>query len=241
MPEIVISPEHFNRVLKPIGYPLITDKDIEFTAESVKDLAIWPAMEEYYIWFPIKEITSQRVDTNFSIPFPDDATYGVIDARINVSGYTGISKTASPFQNELLYKHSTNGKYNTVYDYGFDEVRIAELMKVQANSNFQGTKRIDVNIANRTVEGFSNVGGELLITWAKYSTSFNDIPFKRVRDVIKLAQANLMEMVGMLRGQQNNNTNVEFDYEMFIDKAETYREEVLEKFKQFSKVAVLRG
>ena len=241
MPDITILPEHFNRILKVTGFPIITDTDLEYTVEDIKSLFIWPAMEEFFIWFPIKEAISYSVGTSFSHDFPNEFVYDIVDARINTSGFKGVGKTDSPFQNALLFNHPSEGRYNTPYDYGFDIARLDSLLENQAYINLTGTKKFTIDMANRKVSGYSNIGGELIITWAAYSTDFAAIPFKRIKDVIKLAQANLLEALGILRGQANTNTNVEFDYQLFLDKAEEYREEVIENWENFTKVVIARG
>lgn len=240
MADVLIDNSYYNRILRITGFPIVTK--LEISEEDIKNLCIAPALEEYFIWFPIKVVTSYNATTEFSIAFPDDNTYGIVDARVNLSGYRNVEGVSNPLVAELLYNSSSRiGKYGTPYDYDFKQARISAQMEQQATVNLIGTKKIRVDEVNRVVTGYTNVGGELIITWAKFSNDFDDVSFRRRREVIKLCQANVLEYIGMLRGQISDDTGTEFNYDMLLDKADTFREDVMTKWGEMTKPVVIRS
>ena len=241
--DLVISDADYNRILTAIGYPLIAATDLNLTDDQIKTLFILPVLTDtYYVLFPIIANTQVTITSSFSIAFPDDYTFGVVDARVNTRPYSGSAKVANPIINDLIITIGgrSQKKWGTPYDYGFSQVKIMERMERDAIVEDEKAIKIHVDIANRVLEGYSNTYGELSITWAKYSNDFNDIKFQLKADAIKLAQARLLEYLGMLREQAVNDLPTELDGSEFLSKSESYREEVLEKWHKHTKVVMLR-
>lgn len=240
---MTISDKDYSEILAEIGYPVVRAEDLEYTKEQIEDLFIYPALREFFIWFPKTQQQSVYVSSEFSVDFPDEETYGIVDARINTS-ITGDGRTSSPFINSLYFKQSTTSgfkMYGTPYDYGVTEAKYTERTYNKAANNFIRAKRIDVDPVNRKLTGFTTVNGELLITWAKESTNFNDVPFTRKTDVINLAKANVLKGFALLRGQLNSDTGVEFNNSEFLSRAGDLEDKVMNKWKAISKVVILRN
>jgi hypothetical protein len=240
--EIIISDSDYKEIISELGYPIVKEEELEFSREDIQSLFIFPAMREFYIWFPIKSTQSVSSTGSFTIPFPDEYTYGVLDSRINTTA-SGANHTASPFMNELIYnsKVSDGGAYGTRNDYGFQEARYLRRAELRASADYSKSYKINVNEEARQVEGYSNVTGELVITWAKWSDNFNNIPFRRKGEVINLAKANVLKGFAMLRGQMSTDVGVEFDTAKFEDRARDLEEKIIEKWQGMTKVAIIRG
>jgi len=240
---LVISTADYNQILTAIGYPLISATDLQLTDDQIKTLFILPVLVEvYYVLFPITGKSQVTITSNFSIAFPDIYTFGVVDARVNTRPYSGSARVANPIINDLIITvgGKSQKKWGTPYDYGFSQVKIMERMEQDATVEDEKSIKISVNTEDRILEGYSNTYGVLSITWAKYSNDFNDIKFQLKNDAIKLAQARLLEYLGMIREQAVNDLPTELDGSEFLSKAESYREEIMEKWHKFTKVVILR-
>lgn len=239
---MTISDSDYQEILSELGFPVVSQDILEFSRDHIEDVFIFPAMREYFSWFPLKLVQSVRITGDFTLDFPDEFTYGVIDARISTGGEGAAS--GSPFLNEIMIKQRSGyggGMYGTPYDYGFTEARYMERSLQQAQMNTQRVKRLDIDEGNRTVTGYSNVSGELIITWAKYSDDFATIPFRRKTEVINLAKANVLRGFAMLRGQFSSDINVDFNADVFSRRADELYEKTMNKWKRMTKVVISRN
>ena len=237
---IEIDDQYYYEILSELGYPFVQETDLEFSREEIETYFILPAMREYFRWYPLQDQKSYSVSGVFSIDFPDLFTFGITDARVN-SQVSGSGATGNPLINEIVYSHSNVGRYGTRYDYDLTQAKIIERMETQSFSNYSKAVNIKVDRKNRVVSGYSTMSGELMITWAKWDSEFGAIPFNHIDEVEKLAKAKVLRGFGMLRGQQASNTEIEFNYQDFLDRAKDLEEEVIPKWKAHTKVVVMRG
>jgi len=241
---ITIDSDTFNEIMLVTGYPIITTSDLNLTEEQIKQLLIWPAMRIYFNFFPKRIENQYTVGTStFSIDFPRATTFGVLDARLSTARFSGLGVTNNPFinaQNIAVSGGRRIGKYGTENNYDFNLVRILERSERQSIIDSRKAFKVRVNETDRTLSGYSNITGKLAVIWADYSEDWDDIVFSKIEDVKKLAQANILEYFGTLRGQQNSDVPNSFNYDLFLDKARDLKDEVMEKFKAYSKVILLR-
>lgn len=238
MDKFSISESDYEEILLDLGYPTIPEEDLEFKRETIQEKMIFPALREYFKWFPLTEIVSYRVSSSFSIDFPSEDVYGVLDSRINSS--ISSDRTSSPFLNDLLIRQHKGGAYGTENDYGLLSSRIIERSEMNSLRNSSKAFRVSVDSENRIVSGYINSSSELIITWAKYSTNFSSVPFKRKDEVLKLAKAYVLEAFAMLRGQMDTDIGMDFNVSAFEDKATEYKESIMKKWKEMSKVIIMR-
>jgi hypothetical protein len=239
---MIISDQDYYEILTEIGYPVLQQDDLEFTKQQIEDYFIFPALRLFFTWFPKTEIQSTFVASDFSIDFPDENTYGVIDARINTS-ITSDGRTSSPFINSLYFKQTTSGynMYGTGNDYGVRDASYLERSFNKTVNNSIRVKRLDVDTVNKKLTGYTTINGELIITWAKFSNNFDDVPFIRKTDVINLAKSNVLKGFAMLRSQLNSDVGVEFNTSEFLSRSQDLEDKVMEKWKAISKVTILRN
>ncbi|KKM07552.1 hypothetical protein LCGC14_1732810, partial [marine sediment metagenome] len=240
---VTISTDDFNEILTIVGFPIIAVTDLGLSDENIKKLLIFPAMRTYFRFFPIQVESEHEIGTTtFEIAFPDSYTFGVVDARLNTARYRGLAITGSPFLNAqnigVAQRH--RGMYGTRNNYEFTLVRSMENLERQSIIDTNKAFKIKIDEGAQTVSGFSNVTGRLSITWAKYSQDFSDVSFNKFDDVKQLAQANILEYLGMLRSQQTTDIPNILDPRVFLDKATDLRNEVMTKFREFTKVVILR-
>ena len=240
-----IPPHIISRVMMELGYPIITYEDLHLKEQDVIELFIYPAMQHYFAYTPNVYKTSQRINSNvsFEIPFPTDDTFGVLQARISLGAGNNLSTPTkiNPFR-FYQYRSMQGNARGNVYDNPY-YTRDVSLYEAIANRSFisltkAGNMEVDVN--KRTLKGFSNVPGELIVSWARCSDKWEDIRFEHENEVIDLAKAYALRYVGMLRGQLDSNTGVTVNSDMFLSRADKLEEEVIEKWHTKSKVIVIR-
>lgn len=231
------------RIYKVIGYPILTVEDFKLTDLDVKEVILADAWSKFWEWFPLEVTDVRPIYNTFSIPFPNELTYGVIDVRLNNNIEAG-SITLSPFANSqriVPAGRSSFQMYGTKNSYEMTEARIYQSKEKKALFEDQKTFYFEVNKKNRTVEGYTNASGRITIKWAQTSNEWADVPYERQADLIKYLQAELLEFIGDLRSQGTAQIGPEIDGQSFLNRAERLKEEVNEIWKGIPRIVVLRG
>jgi hypothetical protein len=245
MSELTLPDDIYFRIMTAMGYPIVTEEELGVTREQIEDLLILPALKNvYFKWFPKQEFDSHRITTQFDIDFPDEFTWGIIDLRLNTNPYWATQKTGNPLINEMSIKISSGG-YNNMWnsgnDYGYSAAEYSQrALRQSVVDTYKGFKKT-IDYKNRKVTGYTNVSGELSITWAKFSYDWADVDFRFEEDTIKLAQSYVLQYFGQIRNQINTNNADELDGGDLIDRAETLYSEVMEAWRGYPKVTILRG
>lgn len=231
----------YNRILKAVGYPIVKEQDLEYTKAEIIELIIEPIVETYYIWFPYRRIESKYVGVgDFTFEFPSLEVFGVEDIRFNPD-MAGHGRTNSPFVNAINYQIANFGQYGTRYDYGMEAASYMEDSYDRTKMNNLRTIRFDIDSNARTVRGYSNDTGEVIITWKVMSYDFADIPIERRKEVIELCQAELMRSVAMIRGQIDDGSGTILNTDDLISRADALEEKVWKHWKAISKTVILRN
>lgn len=243
MSNLTIADDVYKRILTCMGYPVIQETDLGISADDIKDLLILPVLRyKYFKWFPKTEGYQVAVSSDFEIDFPDVNTFGVVDIRLVKQG-TGSGRTDSPLLNDINIKVSGSSgmnMWNTGNDYNFSSVYFSKMLTNQALIDYSKSLRKHVDYTNKKITGYSNISGNLFITWAKYSDDFGDVIFKYQEDVEKLSQANVMRFFGQLFNQSNQTVPDSIDGGDLISRADDIEDEIMEKWKQFTKVVLIR-
>lgn len=243
---ITIPEEAFNRIMSVVGYPVLSLADLTgssaISEDDLKTLLIQPALQEYFKWFPVRSALEYEIGTTFEIDFPNDTTFGVIDARFISALHSG-QKTASPFVNSLLFTSntSTNGMYGTTNDYGFQASRRDEESVHQSQINADRSFKITIDKVARKAVGYSNYSGRVAITWADHSANWSSVLYSREQEVIDLGRANVLDYFGALRNQSNASLPTELTGDDFIATAKELREDIMDTWRTFTKVIALRA
>ena len=242
MADITITNEKLEEILIEVGVPILAIEDLPYTEVQIRTSFIYPAMREYFKFFPIEEQLEYSIGTSFEIAFPDAETFNVSDVRL-ITNIASGGQTADPFVNSLnvLSIGKSSGRYGTIYDYGIPKTYFAERASMSASINSQMAFKFTVDKVNRVVKGFSNVAGKIAVTWAKMSLDYEDIPLSAEFDVQRLASANVLRGFGTLSLMQSSDSINSMDGNFMIDRSDELKKEVMEKFKNFTKPVVLRS
>ncbi len=120
---VIIPEEVYRRCISVLGAPFITDEELEYTKEEIIELAIKPALEEYFHWIPnvrpqvvdsMEASTGNKVVSGYDengkwvvksssssdgngvdVDMPDDA-YGVAGLSLQQSGQSLNTNILSP-------------------------------------------------------------------------------------------------------------------------------------------------
>ncbi len=242
--ELTIPEQDFNVIMSAVGYPVITIDELSnkaMTRKDIEDNLIYPAMEEYYRYFPLENTQECYISGDYSIPFPDDETIGVVDARNVLRTFGGQGSPNSPFLLELMVSRARGTTYGTRNDYDFFQAKQFNRLETQGVLESVRTSKYKVNYEDRTLEGFTTVAGRLKVTWGKIGYDFSKIPFKHKRDVIRLSQAYILQFFGSILQQAAAQVPVDVSGDSFVERAEKLRDEVITRWKEFSKVVIIRG
>jgi hypothetical protein len=195
---VSIDSQWLNLIKSVLAYPNVDE--LLLTDDQIKDYAIYPSLQKYFKKFPIVIEQSQSIIGETNIDFPDDYTYGVVDARIVdvglIGGVGGSFWDVVAFQsyNNSYIASKTSGAYGKkgYNPSGLIYQRDVQRQTLKSQQNLYTTLKTRVDYANKRLIAYSSITGTLNISWAKYSDDFDDVQYEYRMDVIKLAQAELM-------------------------------------------------
>lgn len=244
-----ISDKDFSIILSTLGYPAVPLELLEFDESTIKDTFIQEALDYYFSRFPLRDTVSQRTTAEFSIDFPDEDTFGILDARVNRRAYGATTRSLSAFQNELLYKSGSSRiqpeslSPNSFRGLAPTEAmtRVTERQVTASNIALRGSQRINVLVEDRKVSGYVNTDGELLISWAKTSSNFDKVPNKDRQYVLWYAQSIVLKRFAMLRDQANTNQGVDFNTGPMHTESDNLKRDVMDKWAKRRAVVIIRG
>lgn len=243
--EIIIDEKHLDLIKQVIGKPFLDEFGI--SDADIKKYAVYPALLEYFRKFPITVEDQVAVSNATEIPFPDDFTYGVLDARIVGKGET---YTSSSFWDiirfQTLYPSlvpKSIGVYGSKFN--FNQLNQLNLMAKAVYDTYGnlGTYKIKIDYPNRKIIAYCSFAAFLNFTWAKYSLNFKDVRFERINDVINLARMNLLYLlVDFAALYEDSQIDRRINADALRTKAEFIYNEVLkEGWRQIPDVVLLRG
>jgi hypothetical protein len=244
MATLSIPDNIYNRIITCVGYPVINESDLGLTKDQILDLLILPALKGiYYKWFPIQERVDYDVGSTFEIDFPDDNTFGVLDSRLVWRGTGATLPSNNPLINDryiTIRGQNKRNMWNTGNDYGYTRVYYAERAYSQASIRDVQAIKQWVDYQNRKLKGHTNTAANLSVTWAKYADDWTGVQHRFEEDAIKLSQSYVLQYFGNLLNQGTADLPTELTGDSMIDRGETLYEEVMEKFRRFTKPVLLR-
>jgi hypothetical protein len=241
---VSISNDWLIQIKKVLAYPKIST--LVLTDDEIKQFAVFPAMSQYYIKFPIKSTVEMYGQDLLTVPFPDTYTYGLVDCRVVDIGTIG--GTGSSFWDIIAYQRmGVSGNMKSYGKRGYNpnalyQERINQQYAMKSQMNLLATIKFNVDYPNRQVIVYTSTTGKVNITWAKYSTDFEDVLYQRKFDVIQLAQANILDHVADTFGIiSDGSLDVNINVEAIRIRATALRTEVTDRWIQFPTVIILKN
>jgi len=233
------APQHImNRVMAEVGFPVIGFEDLGITENDALHLFIYPALQYYFAYNPKQSKTSHKINGNVEIPFPNEKVFGVLQARVALNGSNSsfISGTGmgeyNPFRPFHLFGLQNQGGIRSSFKdpYYRPEVYLSERVARMSFISLSKAGNMEIDREARVLRGYSNLGGELVVTWAEYSLEWSDVRFEYETDVVDLAKAYALRYFGMLNTQADPNTGVQMNGETFLSRADALEERIREKW-----------
>ena len=256
---VVISDEDYSRCLTCLGYPFIEEDSLEYTRSQITDLAIRPALEEYFHWLPPLIETSVDVQTGNDgqeVDMPTEA-YSCVGLSLQQYGGTIHGNILSPLfygMEQSLYSgfnytnlsgtyhggaapRTSNSTLNSILG---NRASAQALINYTRRVHYEGPYRRADN--SRYIRVYSNTSGTFNIWWAKRSLDFNDVRYEDRRYVFDYIEANIKELFGYLRRQAKSDVPGRIDYNGWITEAEEKKKNIQEIYRQIVKGSgLLRG
>jgi hypothetical protein len=254
--KIRIPDDELSVIMLETGVPFLDIRELEYGKREIIDLCIYPAVQEYFKYFPIiKEDVYGSVGqgSDFKIRFPEMAYHAVPYYTMGSSpngGGIGAGGTAFAFMSEQFMSGSSYGQSGGRFGRGIayygkpvpgwtgmqNDTRIARLRQMEAAQGFtnyfrrERYKKIKEVDGNYYATGFSTVGGVLNVKWLCWSRDWDDIEFNRLQEVRDICTARILQSLGMLR----NLISVEvakIDFTSYTSRAKELRDPVIEFWK----------
>jgi len=245
---ITIDSEFLNEVKLVLAYPSVDN--VILTDTEIKALCIWPAMQQYFVKWPIRTYYEGNVSTSTIIDFEEDETFGVLDVRVVSQGLT--SGSGNSFWDMVRYQaigggasRKSTGAYG-IPGYnpsGYRQQNMEQIALQKTMQRVYSTTKYRVSLSERKVYvNVTSSSGVLNITWANYSVDFDDVKFGKQRDVIKLAQANMLDHLADTTSIISDSTmDISINYSDLRSRADELRNPIIEKWNEIPDIILLHG
>lgn len=247
---IKISDFYLNQVKSVLAYPVVPE--VHLYDNEIKQLAVWPALYEYFLKFPI-QVPEQMIQevAEMSVPFPDDYTIGLIDLRtVGKTGFGTKQGSNSDFWRVVRFNQEfrgskfRSGRKGSLYGINPEGLKynfIAQQQMIDAMTNNLDTFRHEVNYTTKTITVFSTVNAQLLIIWAKTSNDFEQIKPTQRLNVLDLAKANLLRHLASMGSMlTDNGAEKQINVDSLRSEADRIETKVRELWNNIPDVVALR-
>lgn len=250
--QVQISDEELKIILADVGVPFITFDELEYSRQTIVDLMVKPALQEYFKWFPKVEIFTYPISTTSVVEheFPTGA-YDVIHVGINqglAQGSTSnillryfdevIWAVNSPYTGHLGGRnspHTRTGDWGTMMmDKAVRQGMINYATRVH--------HRVITKDGKKYLSCYTNKLGHLQVHYAMQSLNWDEISFARLPEARQLASSYVLKNLGMLREQAKSDIPGTVDFSKWVDRADSIREKVISEWQEIVRYSgVIRG
>lgn len=243
---IQISQNYLDLIKSSLAFPAVNK--LVLADDQIKEFCISRAMRDYFIKFPKKDVYAIPMQDQYEVDFPDDYTFGVLDAKIVDVGMIG--GTGSGFWEIVFFQQvgGTTTMRNSAGAYGVKgynpnsalQQRDFQRQATKSYQNQHQTVKFRVDQVNKKLIAYTSIQGTLNITWAKYSDNFDDIKYTRINDVVDLSQSYLLEhfanTVGLI---EDTSLEASVNVDAIRDLAKEKKENVMERWNETPDVTLL--
>lgn len=258
--DIKIPEDIYDICLQPLGYPFITEDELEYTRDQIMELAVKPALIRYFKWFPklmVQQVTLSGKEQE--VEYPTNAYgvehFSVQQGSVGLMGSSSgeVSNTFLRYFDEMMYiggmgagiTGSYNGLYSPTTQTSTVETLVTGRAAQQAYTNYSHRYSLHTVIkedGKRYLNFYSNKRGRAQITWAMQTYDWNDTELARRTELIKLIQAEIKLLFANLRRLAKGDIPGKFDYDTWIREANEDIKAVDDDWKQIVKFSgILRG
>lgn len=250
--QVLIPDEELDVILRSVGVPFILYDELEFSRQQIKDLAIRPAFQEYFKWFPKRERYTYPIAYNSVIEeqFPTGA-YEILHIAVNQGIARGqIRNPLLRYFDEVIWTANNPSVYAS-RSTGSPRTQVGDWSSMLMN---RAERQALVNYATRVhhhtewrdgvkyLVAYSNKLGSLEVHYAFESLNWADTEFARRPELRKLCEAEILHTLGSLRSQVKTDIPGAMDYRDWVTRADTIRKDVQADWKSIVKyTGIVRG
>lgn len=254
--EVKISDADYQEIMSCLGIPFIQEEALEYNRTQISNLAIKPALREFFHWIPaVKSEVVQVSRAQQKIPMPPDV-YGVAGLSLQQNGMNAMGDTTSPFayaweqsyyggnginvglglMNTSIKGVATNGITQSIQSRALAQAMINYTRRVHYEGPYEESD------GSKYIVLYSNTQGAFNIWWARYSMDFNDVPFVRKTEAIDLSKAKVKQLFGEIRRQSKSDIPGLVDYKYLIEEGKTLWDDTVKKLMDIVKAqGIMRG
>lgn len=242
----IISQQDLFEIKKVLAFPAVPS--VLLSDEEIKLFCVREGLHRYFTKFPIRESEEMEIYRTLEVDFPDQWTYGVIEARIVDKLVSGSGRGGS-FWDLVKYRgiwgnqatrfggaFGTRYNFNNIADTYFSRKLVWDTLSNESTLSYE------VDYTNKKLIVYSSIDAKLLITWAKESINFNDVNYVYKYDVIELCQAKLLRHLadtGSIVSDSTLEKNVNSD--ALNSRADAIEERIREKWDSIPDIILMRG
>lgn len=258
---IVIPDEEYDIIMSGIGYPFITDEELEYPREDIIRLAIKPVLDEYSKWFPEVHVNSYFVGANLiEENFPTlegQEPFEVVRYSLQQNGSSaGIGSITNTLlwglTDGYLYGNTTGGGFsysginsgNPGLGTGF-ETYSTTLASKQGVMNYKRRVHFEQFVrqdGTRYFEAYSTIPGTLQVWFGYRIHDWSRIDLARLPEARQFATANVKKLFVNLRSQAKSDIPGNVDWGSWKSEADSEIDRVRSDWKTLTKYSsALRG
>lgn len=257
---ISISDQEYKIIAAELGIPFLREEELEYNRDTIIDICIKPALDQYYAFFPIvidEPVPNVGANQEYFIEyhtFDDDpsavAYKGIPYMTIGAGGGSSAAFGTGAFS--FMREQYTSGMW-AGSSYGFgrglsyskpvpgftgrsDGSYMSSYILGRAaqqgfiNYNRREYERDVFKNGKKYVHGYASTGGALNIHWLCMSTDYSRVDYWMLPQVRKLCTSYALRNIGALRSLIKPTDNNPIDFSAMQSRADALEKEVLESF-----------
>lgn len=257
---IIIPDEEYIIIMTEMGVPFLNEDELEYSKDTVLKTCIKPAIDVYYSYFPLvidEAYGPVGSGAQWEVEyhnFQENKTAIAYKANpyitLGAAGTTGTGAYSSAFaytrENMFSYGGSNMGgvKWGRGLTYrkpvpGFVGLHNSEsmLMAMAARQGYLNYFRREyardiIKDGKKYAQGYASTGGFLNIHWLCTDLDYSHIPYDQLMNVRKLCTAYVLRNFGSLRTLLKSDSNVPFNTEQALSRADDLERKVLELYEE---------
>lgn len=253
---IDISDEEYILCTSELGIPFIREEELEYNRDTIINICIKPALDQFYAFYPIvvdESVGPVGSNQEFKVAYHD------FENNPTLFAYKGIPYYVTGYGSGMASPHGS-GAFNYLRTTGaggnFGTGRFGGGLRysksvpgftggsqaIEATMNSMAAQQGYINhfkkeylrdvweYDKKYVKGFSTVGGSVNIHWLCADTNYDHTEYYHRPNIRKLCTAFALQNIGMLRSQIKPDDNSPLDYSLFTTRAEKLYDAVKEEW-----------
>ena len=258
--QVQIQDSDYEEIMSCLGATFITPEELEYTRAQICNLAIKPALREFFKWCPAKTLEPTVVNVSRTvqeIDMPAEA-YGVAGLSLQQNGMNAMGDTTNPFAYAWEQSFYGGGGAGINVGIGLMNTSVKGVANNGILTSIQGraVNQAIINYARRVhyegpydrangtkyIKLYSNTSGSFNIWWAKKSMNFDDVRYTQKENAIDLCKAKVMQLFGSLRRQTKADIPGMVDWSYLVTEGKELWDNTVKNLKEIVKgEGILRG